>query len=173
MTTTTTFSEQTLELLEVIVNNDVTITRKINLGNDMITDTDGNGRKLSEADVYAFQAMIQDVKVTPELMKALLNSNYFKSTYISTTAGAYNVPFDKYTSYFFLFSSLIIPYQMVDIEKYKKPSYANDIQNVFNKYNNVSIYYMKNVLRYILVVPGIVVTPFILLAVLSALKKMS
>jgi hypothetical protein len=62
---------------------------------------------------------------------------------------------------------------MIDLVKSSQPKYSNDFQNAFNKNNNVPIYYLKEVCRYILAIPGLILSPIVLITSLLALKKMT
>lgn len=157
--------------------NDLRLFTEINLQAESIKyggDKSDNAEEkpLSGADVYVFEQMIDEVKATPEFMEQLLKMNFVQRTLLPCTLGPLSVPFNNMAlKLLFTFSSLVIPFQVIDSQKESKREYAAELQNAFNACNNATLYNFKKVARYVLLVPGIVLSPIILLVAITALKN--
>ena len=107
-------------------------------------------------------------------MKDILNMNFVKDIYLPASAGSFTTPHkNKFIGYFFIFSTMFLPYQMIDLELVSKPQYIDDLKQSFFTSNNKIIYYFKDIIRYALILPGLIFTPFILATAILALRNMS
>lgn len=155
--------------------NDEIIT-VVDLDKETISYANENPRKLDYSDIYIFKNILDNVldrqtldKLIPELVKM----DFFKTIYLPSSIGSFTTPYNKYIGYFFIFSTMFAPYQMIDFEKTNKPDYSIILQNAFNETNSVLKYDLKKLLRIILVLPGLIFTPFVLATAILALKNMS
>ena len=172
MTTIITYSETNNTLTQTTNINDTTLITIIDIQNETIQYPGSDFLPLSNSDIYLFKSIIDNLQITDQLIVKLTNMNFIKNIFLPTSVGPFNTnkgPFN----YFFIFSSLIIPYQIIDLVKSSQPKYSKYFQNAFNKNNNVPIYYLKEFCRYILVIPGLLLSPMILITSLFALKKMT
>ena len=112
---------------------------------------------------------MKNVKATPALMDALLNNTYYTKQFLKTTMGVFNTP--KEYNYFQLFPSFVLPYEALYRERVLKPKYAKKILEVYDKNNNAFIRKSKQLVRNILIVPGIFISPFIILTARLALNS--
>ncbi len=149
------------------------LTIDIDLSNNRITQQNVVSR-LSSSDNYIFLEFMKQISATDELMLALLSNEYYTKTFLSDSLGVFVVPFaPDFSSYFYVFSSLVLPYENLYMEQILKPKYAVQITSKYDENNIALLRKLKEILRDILVVPGIPITPFIYLATIAALKKMS
>lgn len=172
MTTIITYSETNNTLTQTTNINDTALITIIDIQNETIKYPGGEFIPLSMSDIYLFKSIVDNLQITDQLIIKLTNMNFIKNTFLPASVGPFNTNKGPF-SFFFIFSSLIIPYQMIDLVKSSQPKYSKDLQNAFNKTNNVSIYYLKEICRYILAIPGLILSPMILITSLFALKKMT
>ena len=134
----------------------------------------GTASRLSSSDNYCFLDFMKNLVATDDLMTALLANEYYSKTFLSDSLGVFVVPFSPdFSSYFFVFSSLILPYENLYLEQVLKAKYADKITAKYDENNSATWRTMKEILRNVLVVPGIPLTPFIYLAAITALKQMT
>ena len=172
MTTIITYSETNNTLTQTTNTNGITLITVIDIQNETIKYPGSEFTPLSNNDIYLFESIIDNLQITDPLIIKLTNMNFIKNIFLPASVGPFNTNKGP-LNYFFIFSSLIIPYQMIDLVKASQPKYSKDFQNAFNKTNNVPIYYLKEVCRYILAIPGLILSPMILITSLLALRKMS
>ncbi len=145
----------------------------IDLSLNLITQS-GTTSRLSSADHYCFLDFMKNIIATDDLMTALLANEYYTKTFLSDSLGVFVVPFaPDFSSYFYVFSSLVVPYENLYSEQLLKPKYADRITAKYDENNSALLRKAKEILRDVLVIPGIPLTPLIYLAAISALKKMS
>lgn len=142
----------------------------INLANDTIYQNEMT-TPLDESHMYLFLDAMANIVATKPLMDALLASKYYTDIYLSCSLGVFNTPVDG--SYFFMFSSFILPYEVLYRELELRSAYATAIIDAYDKNHNVLIRKLKEFVRLVLVIPGLVCTPLILLMVLPALNRMT
>lgn len=164
---------QITKITDVQNNNTTEIYVKVNINEETIIQSgDNQPRPLMDYDMYTFRAMFSQVELSEGLVTKVLNMKYMK-TYLAMNVSVNEVQFHPFVNYLFLFSQLVIPFQNIDWEKVNKSKYASKIQEVFNKTNSVSMYKLKKVGRYLLLIPGLIFSPIIMIGVLVALSKMS
>lgn len=160
-------------------NETINYDCKINKYTKKIVCENTNLKNLDSSDVYTFKSIMENLQnyktgIDKNLMKDILNMKFVQSIYLSNSAGSFVTPHkNKFIGYFFLFSTMIIPYQMIDLEIASKPYYIDELKQSFFNSNNKILYYLKEITRYVLILPGLIFTPFILITVLFALKNMS
>lgn len=147
----------------------VTITVKINLKTTTIQYNNDEPKPITDDDFFVFLEFMKNVKATPALMDALLNNSYYTKQFLKTTMGVFNTP--KEDNYFQLFPSFVLPYEALYRERVLKPKYAKKILEVYDKNNNAFIRKLKQLVRNILIVPGIFISPFIILTAVLALNR--
>jgi hypothetical protein len=147
----------------------LTITVKINLKTKTIQYNNDEPKTITDDDFFVFLEFMKNVKATPQLMDALLNNSYYTKQFLKTTMGFFNTP--KENNYFQLFPSFILPYEALYRELVLKPKYAKKILEVYDKNNNAFIRKLKQLVRNILIVPGIFISPFIILTAVLALNR--
>lgn len=151
--------------------NRIQITIKINLRDETIEQSGEPPRLLNTGDLYTFRSIFSEVEISDSLMTSVLGMK-FMDEYLSMRIGAFDIPYNWCVNFWFLFSSLVVPYQMVDWEMEIKPQYRSLIFSSFAKSNNVSLYGFKTVCRWVLLIPGVVLSPLIMLGTLCALSRM-
>ena len=145
----------------------------IDLSRNLIIQS-GTTSKLSSADNYTFLDFMKHMLATDDLMTALFANEYYTKTYLSDSLGVFVVPFSPdFSSYFYVFSSLVLPYENLYSEQRLKPKYADRITAKYDENNSALLRHIKELLRNVLVIPGIPLTPIIYLAAIAALNKMS
>ena len=169
--------DEQLTIYTVINTQDETISYNCKeIENNIICD-DINYKKLDQSDIYTFKSIMDSLnnsKLDNNLMKDILNMNFVKDIYLPASAGSFTTPHkNKFIGYFFIFSTMFLPYQMIDFELVSKPQYIDDLKQSFFTSNNKIIYYFKEIIRYALILPGLIFTPFILATVILALRNMS
>jgi hypothetical protein len=147
----------------------LTITVKINLKDSTIQYNNDASKPLTGDDFFLFLDFMKNVKATPELMDALLNNTYYTKQFLRTTMGIFNTP--KENNYFQFFPSFVLPYEALYRERVLKPIYAKKILEVYDKNNSAFIRKLKQFIRNILSVPGIFISPFIILTTRLALNR--
>ena len=147
----------------------LTITVKINLKTTTIQFNNDEPKPITDNDFYVFLDFMKNVKATPELMDALLNNSYYTKQFLKTTMGIFNTP--KEYNYFQFFPSFVLPYEALYRERVLKPKYAKKILEVYDKNNSAFIRKSKQLVRIILIVPGIFISPFIILTARLALNR--
>ena len=148
---------------------EITITVKINLKTSTIQYNDDPSKPITDSDFFVFLEFMKNVKATPELMDALLNNSYYTKQFLKTTMGIFNTP--KENNYFQYFPSLVLPYEALYRELVLKPKYSKKILEKYDKNNNALIRRLKQTIRKILIVPGIFISPFIILTSVLALNS--
>ena len=129
---------------------------------------------LSPADNYTFLDFMQNIRATDNLMESLLGNQYYTETFLSSSMGVFNVPnAPELSAYFFVFSSFLLPYENLYAEIHTKPQYKDRLLKAYDEHNNSIVRQVKEILRILLVIPGIFITPFLLATALFALNKMS
>lgn len=129
---------------------------------------------LSIVDKYIFLDFMRNIKATDDLMDALLGNQYYTESFLSSSMGIFNVPNDpELSAYFFVFSSFLLPYENLYVEIHKKPQYKDRLLKAYDEHNNSIVRQIKEFLRILLVIPGLVITPFLLVIALFGLSKMS
>jgi len=129
---------------------------------------------LSLADNYTFLDFMQNIRATDNLMESLLGNQYYTETFLSSSMGVFNVPnAPELSAYFFVFSSFLLPYENLYAEIHTKPQYKDRLLKAYDEHNNSIVRQVKEILRILLVIPGIFITPFLLATALFALNKMS
>lgn len=142
----------------------------IDISNDTI-NYDGTLTPLDGQHVYTLLDVTKNIIATPALMDALLASNYYVNVFLPYSLGTFNTPVED--SVLYMFSSFILPYEILYRELANNPAYKERILAAYDKNHNVFIRQFKEVIRLILVVPGLVCTPLILLMILPALNRMT
>jgi hypothetical protein len=128
---------------------------------------------LSPADNYTFLDFMQNIRATEDLMEALLGNEYYIETFLSSSMGVFNVPnTPELSSYFFVFSSLLLPYENLYKEIHKKPQYKDRLLKAYDEHHNSILRQVKEILRLLLAIPGIFITPFLLIVVLFSYNNM-
>lgn len=158
---------------------------KINLTDETIIQSGQDlPRPLGPEDVYVFrsvfeqffQQIVKDSSLDKEnvtsLVQTVLNMKYME-TYLVTSVGLNDIPYNGCVNYLFLFSTLVIPYQIVDWEVFTKSDYKKIIYDTFSKTNSMNTYNLKMAMRYVLLIPGLILSPLILLTAVCALSKMN
>ena len=143
---------------------------RINLSNDTISEAE-KMVPLSEQHVFTILDVTKNIVATQELMDALLASNFYVNVFLPYSLGTFNTPVED--SVLFMFSSFILPYEILYREMKRNPDYADRILASYDKNHSVFLRKFKEIIRLILVIPGLVCTPLILLMILPALKNMT
>jgi len=115
--------------------------------------------------------ILDNVKTTPALVDALLENKYYTKQFLKTLLGIFNTP--KKDNYFQYFPLLVLPYEALYRELVLRPKYAKRILQAYDKNNSAFIRKLKQFIRKILIVPGIFISPFIILSVGLILKNQS
>ncbi len=157
------------------VASDVNIVIEINLkkttitymNNGVITETN---RKMNDGDFYVFLDFMNHIEATNELMDALLANPYYTKQYLKTSLGVFNTPVED--TFLHIFPSFILPYEALYRELKLKPRYASRILSEYDKNNSIFIRKFKEFVRMILVIPGIVCSPLILISIYPAIKNL-
>ena len=147
----------------------LTVTVKINLKNTTIQYNNDLPVLLTDSDFFIFLDFMKNVKATQQLMDALFKNTYYTKQFLKTTMGVFNTP--KQDNYFQLFPSFILPYEALYRELELKPKYAKKILEVYDKNNSAFVRRLKQLVRRILIVPGIFISPFIILTAVLALNS--
>ncbi len=147
----------------------ITITVKINLKNTTIQYNNDEPKPITGEDFFVFLDFMKNIRATPELMDALLNNSYYTKEFLKTTMGIFITP--KENNYFQYFPSFILPYEALYREFKLKPEYSKKILEKYNKNNSAFIRRLKQLVRTILIVPGIFISPFIILTAVLALNS--
>ena len=142
----------------------------IDISNDTIT-YDGIITPLDGQHVYTLLDVTKNLIATPALMDALLESNYYVNVFLPYSLGKFNTPVED--SVLYMFSSFILPYEILYRELANNPDYKQRILVAYDKNHSVFIRQFKETIRLILVIPGLVCTPLILLMILPALNRMT
>lgn len=129
---------------------------------------------LSPADNYTFLDFMQNIRATDDLMESLLGNQYYIETFLPYSLGVFVVPnAPEISSYLFIFSSLLIPYENLYAEIHTKPQYKDRLLIAYDEHNNSIVRQIKEFLRILLVIPGLVITPFLLVVVIIAWNNIS
>jgi hypothetical protein len=143
---------------------------RINLANDTISEAEIMV-PLGEQHVFTVLGITKNIVATQSLMDALLVSKYYTTVFLPYSLGVFNTPFED--SVLLMFSSFILPYEILYREMKQNPTYAQRILDAYDKSHIVFIRKFKEVIRLILIIPGLICTPLILLMILPALKNMT
>ena len=149
----------------------ITVTVKIDLKKSTIQYNNDIPVPLADDAFFTFLDFMKNIRATPELMNALLKNPYYTRQFLNSSLGIFNTP--KENNYFQLFPSFIIPYEALYREIELKPKYAKKLLAVYDKNNSAFIRRLKQVIRKILIVPGIFISPFIIITVTYILKNQS
>jgi hypothetical protein len=155
--------------------SDISITVKLNLKNSTIQYINDHindpptPKPIIDEDFFVFLEFMKNVKATPDLMDALLNNPYYTKQFLRTTMGVFNTPIEN--NYFQYFPSFVLPYEALYRELALKPKYSKKILKVYDKNNNAFVRKFKQLVRNILIVPGIFISPFIILTAVLALNS--
>jgi hypothetical protein len=147
----------------------ITVTVTINLKTTTIQYNNDEPKPITDDDFFVVLEFMKNVKATPALMDALLNNSYYTKQFLKTTMGVFNTPIEN--NYLQLFPSFIFPYEALYRELVLKPKYAKKILEVYDKNNSAFIRKSKQLVRNILIVPGIFISPFIILTARLALNS--
>jgi hypothetical protein len=143
---------------------------RINLANDTISEAEIMV-PLGEQHAYTFLDVTANIVATRSLMDTLLASNYYANIFLPSSLGKFTTPVED--SVLLLFSSFILPYEILYRELKQNPTYAQEILAVYDKNRSVFIRKLKEFIRLILIIPGLVCTPLILILIWPALKGMT
>jgi hypothetical protein len=168
-------STKTITVFYSIEENGIPIpvqppTLRINLSNDTISEA-GIMVPLGEQHTYTFLDVTKNIIATQDLMDALFASNFYVNIFLPYSLGTFTTPVED--SVLFMFSSFILPYEILYRELKQNPKYADQILAVYDKNHNVMLRKFKEVIRILLVIPGLVFTPIILIMIWPALHRMS
>ena len=151
---------------------EITIVVRINLKKTTIAYANSEPwRKIDDGDFYVFLDFMKHIRSTPDLMDALLTNPYYTKHYLNTSLGVFNTPIDD--DYLRKFSSFILPYEALYSELETKPDYAYKILAKYDENNSLYIREFKEFVRIILIVPGLVFTPLILISIYPALNGLT
>jgi len=148
-----------------------TVTTKINLKDSTVQFNNDPPTPLADDSFFVFLDILDNVKTTPALVDALLENKYYTKQFLKTLLGIFNTP--KKDNYFQYFPSLVLPYEALYRELVLRPKYAKRILQAYDKNNSAFIRKLKQFIRKILIVPGIFISPFIILSVGLILKNQS
>jgi hypothetical protein len=140
----------------------------INLTNDTISER-GIIVPLGEQHISLFLGVTANIVATEPLMDALLESNFYANVFLPFSLGPFTTPVEN--SVLLFFSSFILPYEILYRELKQNPAYAEKILAVYDKNRSVFIRKFKEFVRLILVIPGLVFTPLILILIWPALNN--
>ena len=116
---------------------------------------------------------MKNIQATDDLMNALFANTYYTTTFLSDSLGAFVVPnATELSSYLYIFSSLVLPYENLYAEIHTKPKYKTRLLDVYDRQNSPTVRQIKEIVRTLLVVPGIPITPLLYIVVVLMLKKM-
>jgi hypothetical protein len=146
-----------------------TVTTKIDLKKSTIQYNNDRPVALADDAFFTFLDFMKNIRATPELMNALLKNPYYTKQFLNSSLGIFNTP--KENNFFQLFSSFLLPYEALYSELERKPKYAKKLVAVYDKNNSAFIRRLKQVTRKILIVPGIFISPFIILTSVLALNR--
>ena len=128
---------------------------------------------LSSADNYIFLEFMKNIQATDDLMNALFANTYYTTTFLSDSLGAFVVPnAPELSSYLYIFSSFVLPYENLYAEIHTKPKYKTRLLDVYDRQNSPTVRQIKEIVRTLLVVPGVPITPLLYIVVILMLKKM-
>ena len=133
-------------------------------------------RPLTQSDIYILADMLANLTPTPALKNDLLTSSFYTDIYLSSNMGAFDVPpyAPPFVRGFYLFSSMIIPFQFVDAEETRMgPTHGREIATAYYKNNSWAVRECKHLCRQILILPGLPLTPLIVGAALLGLSRMT
>jgi hypothetical protein len=142
----------------------------INLANDTISEAEIMV-PLGEQHAYTLLDVTANIIATPSLMDTLLASSYYVNVFLPCSLGTFTTPVEN--SIFLMFSSFILPYEILYRELKQNPLYAKQILSAYDKNHNVFLRKFKEFIRLVLIIPGLVCTPLILLMIWPALHRMS
>lgn len=127
----------------------------IDLSNDTVAYAgyDFKFSPLNKDDGWRLVEALRGLTTTPELMEALLASNYYVKVFLPSSLGAFNTPVEE--SLFLFFSSFVLPYEILYSELEYNPDYKKQILDAYDKNNSVFLRQLKEKIRLILVVPGL------------------
>jgi len=148
-----------------------TVTTKIDLKKSTIQYNNDRPAVLADNAFFTVLDFMKNIKATPELMDALLKNPYYTREFLNSSLGIFNTP--KENNFFQLFPSFLLPYEALYSELERKPKYAKKLVAVYDKNNSAFIRRLKQVSRKILIIPGIFISPFIIITVTYILKNQS
>lgn len=155
-------TNENFKILNIIVVNikDETIKQ-----NDLV-------KNLDESDIYVFRSLLDEVEINDQLVDDVLQMKYMQ-TYLSQKLSLNELPRNSIINSLFVFSSIVIPYQNIDYEIIKRKTYKNKFLDIFYKNNNRFFYNIKSIFRYVLLIPGLIMSPIIIGFALYGLSKMN
>lgn len=180
-----------LLLQQTKIDENVNINTVINFKDETIRYNNfENFKQLDESDIYTFRGIMENLnkeilakfdeqkknKIMSKIMDKISSMKFTRDIYLPASAGSFVTPHqNKFIGYFFIFSTMLVPYQMIDLEISSKPEYKQLLENSFfsSEKNNKFVYHLKSAIRYALLLPGLIFTPFILLTAVLALRNMS
>ena len=165
--------EPSTQLLTSVENLDqnLTVTVKINLKNETIQYNNDAPTLIADSEYYIFLDFMKNIEATPQLMDALLKNTYYTKQFLKTKLGRFSTP--KENNYLQYFPSFVLPYEALYRELVLKPKYAKKLLETYDKNNNAFIRRLKQITRKVLIVPGIFISPFIIISVGLILKNQS
>ena len=166
----------------IIETNDVNgniITNKLDIINNSI-ELNGETYVANDENFYLIQKLInpnnfKDDTTNNQISDLLLNNEYYCKTYLSkkTSINDYLHNLPELVKSFFIFSHLICPFEEIDNELYNRKNKSTEIFNKYCEYNVSVLYYIKKIFRSLLLIPGIIISPVILILFIFELKKMN
>jgi len=146
----------------------------INLENETIKDGPlSSERPLAEMDIYTFKGLLDQIDITNELIEKILETKFYTKVYLPASAGEVYLPVQDIINMFFLFSVMCIPYEMVDFEIVLRKDFATQIEQAYAQNHSSTLRTVKMLCRYILLIPGLFLSPLILLGAIIGLKNMT
>jgi len=132
-------------------------------------------RKLDPSDIPIMSSLLDHIPPTSRLTTDLLHSTFYTHTYLPSNMSSFTVPTytPPWVQGLYLFSSMIIPFQLVDKEEVRMgKEYGSQIVAQYNKTHSGVLRECKHVGRQLLILPGIPLTPILVGAALLALRNM-
>ena len=112
-------------------DNDLKIITTIHMDQGTISYSNNSNvsdvEKLNESHIYTFKSILENIKMNDHLINKLTKMSYFIDTYLPYSAGSFVTPYPERSTigYLFLFSTLFVPYQMIDIEMARSIPFMN------------------------------------------------
>jgi hypothetical protein len=171
---TVTFDGNILKRITKIDENRFTQT-EIDLKNTTIKENNNDAVPLDMSHFYTFTDMEKTISRTISstdyvfFMNKLLSLGYFEEILTFNNTERYN---KSILDIFYTFSYLVIPIQEIDNQLYLHPTRRVELLDLFFRKNSKILYYFKKLLRYILLIPGLILSPIIIIIALLALNRM-
>ena len=155
-----------------LITNTIEI-KVINDSEERIIQSD----KLDIPDIYLFSEAISYLSNNDSALYALIDNDFYMHTFCPYNMSGSEITGKKsLINSLFVFSNLIIPEQYFDDELFRvndKPEIVDKLKKKFFEKNSKFVYYFKKVLRLLLLIPGLVLSPIIILVSIFALSKMT